>query len=158
MNTLLISAHRFWKRHEQVIRFLIAGGYNTVFGLSAFAGLYLLFSDTVHYLVIAIVANVLAITSAFFVYRYLVFKSSGPIVREYFKMYAVYAVSFSINLVLLAALVEVIALHPIAAQFVVVFVTVIISYFGHSRFTFHHADASEHADDSEQAPPDQQTK
>lgn len=136
MNTLTASAYRFWQRHERKIRFLIAGGFNTVFGLTTFTGLYLLFSDTIHYLAIAVIANLLAITCAFFIYRYLVFKSNGPIIKEYFKMYAVYAVSFSINIVLLAALVETINLHPIAGQVIVVFVTVIFSYFGHSRFTF----------------------
>ena len=136
MGNLTTQAMALIKRHEQLIRFLIAGGWNTVFGLSAFAGLYLLLEDTVHYLVVAVAANILAITNAFFVYRYLVFFSTGSLWKEYIKMYAVYAVSFAINLVVLAILVEVIDLHPIAAQFAIVLVTVIVSYFGHSRFTF----------------------
>ena len=49
--------------HNEVIRYLVAGGYNTVFGFLAFAGLYLLLEDFLHYLIIAVIyasAGVLA--------------------------------------------------------------------------------------------------
>ena len=122
--------------HRQVTTYLIAGGYNTVFGFLAFAGLYLLLEDQLHYLIIAGISWVIAITNSFLVYRYLVFKSTGNILIEYLKTYVVYGLSFVINIGLLTLLVEMLLLHPIVAQFFVIGTTVIVSYFGHSRFTF----------------------
>lgn len=123
-------------RHWVVIRYLIAGGYNTVFGFAVFSGLYLLLEHQVHYLFIAVVAQVIGITNSFLVYRYLVFKSRGNIIYEYLRIYVVYGVSFVLGILLLALLVEIAGLHPILAQFFIIIVTVIVSYFGHSRFTF----------------------
>lgn len=136
MKTAIGQLRELMVKHQQVIRFLIAGGYNTAFGLLVFSGLYLYFEDQFHYLIIAAVANVLAITNGFFVYRYFVFRSTGNMLLEYIKIYAVYGVSFAINLVVLMVLVEFVSFHPIAGQVVIVFVTTIVSYFGHSRFTF----------------------
>ncbi|MFT7220019.1 MAG: putative flippase GtrA [Candidatus Azotimanducaceae bacterium] len=136
MKTAIGHLRELMIKHEQIIRFLIAGGYNTVFGLAVFSGLYLYFEDQFHYLVIAAIANVLAITNGFFVYRYFVFRSTGNLLLEYIKIYAVYGVAFAINLVVLMLLVEFVSFHPIAGQVVIVFVTTIVSYFGHSRFTF----------------------
>lgn len=122
--------------HRQVTTYLIAGGYNTVFGFLVFAGLYLLLEDQLHYLIIAGISWIIAITNSFLVYRYLVFKSTGNILIEYLKIYVVYGLSVVLNIVLLTLLVELLHLHPIIAQFFLIGATVIISYFGHSRFTF----------------------
>ena len=123
-------------KHWVVIRYVIAGGYNTIFGFAVFSGLFLLFEHQLHYIFIAILTQVIAITNAFLVYRYLIFKSSGNIIHEYLKTYLVYAVSGVLSILLLALLVELAGLHPILGQFLVIVATVIVSYFGHSRFTF----------------------
>ena len=122
--------------HNEVVRYLVAGGYNTAFGFLAFAGLYLLLEDVLHYLGVAVISHVIAITNSFFVYRYFVFKSTGNILHEYLKIYVVYGVSFLLSIAMLALLVEFLDMHPIAAQFFVILVTVAVSYLGHSRFTF----------------------
>jgi len=132
--TLKLIIERLY--HNEIFRYLLAGGYNTIFGFLAFSGLYLLFAESLHYLLIATFSHVLAVTNAFLVYRYLVFKSTGNIWHEYLKVYVVYGVSFGLSLILLAMLVEILHLHPIMAQFFVILFTVIISYVGHSRFTF----------------------
>lgn len=127
---------RLFNEHLEVVKYLVAGGYNTAFGFGVFAGLYYLCAGYLHYLMIAVIAQVVAITNAFLVYRFLVFKSTGNILHEYVKVYLVYGASFLITLVLLALLVEILALHPVLAQFFVTVVTVVVSYLGHSRFTF----------------------
>ncbi|MBT4161168.1 MAG: GtrA family protein [Gammaproteobacteria bacterium] len=134
--SLKISILKIYHDHAEVIRYLIAGGYNTVFGFLAFAGLYLLLEPQLHYLVIAAIAQILAITNAFLVYRYFVFKSEGNLIHEYLKIYVVYGVTFVLSIVMLALLVELLGMHPIVAQFFIIVVTVIVSYFGNSRFTF----------------------
>ena len=135
-HSLISAAQAFLTEHRQVVTYLIAGGYNTLFGFLAFAGLYYLLEAQLHYLLIACISHVIAITNSFLVYRYLVFKSSGNIFIEYLKIYVVYGLSFALSIGMLALLVEVMHLHPVVAQFFVIGTTVIISYFGHSRFTF----------------------
>ena len=120
----------------QLIKFLIAGAYNTAFSLAVFAGLYFLLQDLIHYTLIAILTYFIAITNSFLIHRYLVFRSRGNIVHEYLKSYVVYAASFVVNFVLLVLLVELAGLHPILAQAFTIVATVIVSFIGNSRFVF----------------------
>jgi putative flippase GtrA len=131
-----VKPAEFIARHWLQIRYLIAGGYNTLFGFGFFSGLYLLLGEEVHYLLLAIISQVVAITNSFLVYRYFVFKSKGNIIHEYLRIYVVYGVSFVLGLTLLAIQVETLGVHPILANLFVIVITVIISYFGNSRFTF----------------------
>ncbi len=124
------------KRHQVVLRYLLAGGYNTVFGFAVFTGLYYLLIEHLHYLIIATLAQVIGITNSWLVYRVFVFRSKGNMVREYLKIYIVYGTSFFLGIALLALLVELAGMHPVAAQFLVILVTVVVSYLGNSRFTF----------------------
>ena len=123
-------------RHWTLIKYLIAGGYNTVFGFAVFTGLYFLLKSELHYLGIAIIAQVINITNSYAVYRFFVFKSRGRIIEEYFRIYIVYGISFILGIALLTLLVELAGLHPVLAQFFVIITTVIVSYIGNSRFTF----------------------
>ena len=119
-----------------MIKYLLAGGYNTIFGFAVFSGLYLLLENQVHYLIIAIISQIIAITNSFLIYRYFVFKSTGNIIYEYLRIYVVYGISFVLGLLMLALLVELAGLHPILANLLIIVTTVVISYLGNSRFTF----------------------
>ncbi|MCH7741928.1 MAG: GtrA family protein [Proteobacteria bacterium] len=123
-------------RHWTLIRYLIAGGYNTVFGFAVFTGLFFLLESDLHYLGIAILTQIISITNSYIVYRVFVFKSRGRIINEYFRIYIVYGISFILGIALLTLLVEFAGLHPVLAQFFVIIITVIVSYIGNRRFTF----------------------
>ncbi|MBF0382827.1 MAG: GtrA family protein [Magnetococcales bacterium] len=123
-------------RHGQFIRYLIGGAYNTLFGFVFFATIYYYFSDQVHYLILAIISNIAAITNSFVVYRLFVFKSKGNILKEYLKVYVVYGASFIISLIMMALMVELLHIHPVVTQGLILVVTVIISYLGHKNYTF----------------------
>ncbi len=125
---------------KQVVKFLLAGAYNTGFSMIVFAGLYLLLANLIHYTLIAVLTHIVAITNSFLIHRYFVFRSEGPIVKEYFRSYVVYAAAFIASMTMLVLLVEIAGLHPILAQFLTIVVTVAISYFGNSRFTFQQLD------------------
>ena len=136
LQPLIEKIKHYVRDNRQPIAYVIAGGYNTLFGFLAFAGLYLLLEHQLHYLIIASLSWILAVTNSFLVYRYWVFQSSGNLLLEYLKVYVVYGLSFFMGLALLFLLVEQFDLHPIAAQVIVIAITFVISYFGHSRFTF----------------------
>jgi putative flippase GtrA len=127
---------RFMSKHEQKIRYLIVGGWNTVFGYGVFAGLYFWLSNSVHYLFILSLSYIISITNAYIGYKLFVFKTRGNILREYFRFYVVYGTAFLVNLAVLPFLVEVGELNMYVAQAFVTFFTIIGSYIMHKNFSF----------------------
>ena len=123
-------------RHEEKLRFLIVGGWNTVLGYLLFVALFGLLGGVIHYAVILTLGYFVGITQAYFCYKFLVFKTKGNYLREYLRFYLVYASAFLINLALLPVSVEILGVSPIVSQGVIVLITVIISYVGHKNFSF----------------------
>ncbi len=121
---------------KRIGRFLITGVWNTVFGLLAYTLLYTWLHKEVHYLLIMIPANILAITNAYIGYKLFVFKTKGHILREYFRFYLVYGVSILMNFVIMFLMVDGLGVHPLISQFVGVAVTTACSYVGHRHFSF----------------------
>jgi putative flippase GtrA len=117
-------------------RYLLVGGFNTVVGY--FIGLGLLYglSPAVHVLVIGAIANVLAITVSFTTYKLYVFRTRGRWIEEYFRSYLVYGGMAVVGTLVLWILVDGLRLPMWLAQGLAVVLTVVISYLGHSRYTF----------------------
>lgn len=127
---------QFLTKHEQKIRYLIIGGWNTVFGYGVFAGLYFWLSGSVHYLLILSISYVLSITNAYIGYKIFVFRTKGNILKEYLRFYVVYGVSFLFNLATLPIFVEMLKFNMYAAQAVVTIITILGSYVLHKKFSF----------------------
>lgn len=124
---------------DRRVAFLIVGAVNTVVGFLWFA----FFEITVGrwlgeygYMVTLLLAHIAAVLCAFVLYRRFVFRVRGHVWLDLARFESVYLVSLGINAVLLPLLVEFAHLQPIVAQALIVFVTTIVSYFGHSRFSF----------------------
>ncbi len=127
---------QFISRHEEKVRYLVVGGWNTAFGYLLFIALYTLLHATVNYLAILIVSYVVSITNAYICYKFLVFRTKGNYLREYLRFYLVYGLAFLINLALLPVFVELLGINPVISQGVIVIFTVIISYVAHKNFSF----------------------
>jgi putative flippase GtrA len=127
---------QFISKHKQKIRYLIIGGWNTVFGYGVFAGLYFWLSGSVHYLLILSLSYIINITNAYVGYKLFVFRTKGNILREYFRFYLVYGVSFVVNLASLPFLLEILHLNMYVAQALITIITVIGSYVLHKNFSF----------------------
>lgn len=125
---------RLWD--DRRLRFLVVGGWNTVFGYGVFVGLYALLGGMLHYLAVAVLAHGCAVSAAFAAHRVLVFRSRGPWVWEFVRYNLSLAVGLVAGLVGLWALVSILGLHPIAAQAAVTVLVVALSYVLHSRFSF----------------------
>lgn len=135
-----ITIKELWTVHGRKIRYLAAGGWNTIFGYGSFVGLYhIAVALNLHYLVALTASQVLATTNAFMMYKHFVFKTQGDYLREYFRFSAVYWVLFLFNLVLLPILVNTAHIGPVLAQGIILPVTVVASYLVHSRFSFKRA-------------------
>lgn len=120
----------------QIVRYLLVGVWNTIFGAGIYALLYWFFGTRVHYLLLLIPANVLAITNAFLGYKYIVFKTCGNAWREYLRCYVVYGGMMVVNAILLYLLVTMIKLAPPVANVLCVITTTIATYFSHKHFSF----------------------
>lgn len=123
---------------NQKVRFLIVGGFNTVFGYGLFASFYrFVFSDVQFGYLISLVASyAAAITVAFFLYRRFVFPVADRLLRDFVAFLGVNAVAVAVNFALLPVLVEVFDVYPLVAQAAVVVCTTMISYFGHRDISF----------------------
>ena len=133
----MMDKHR--KHNEEIYRaarYLIVGGWNTLFGIGAYALLYEMLHAHVNYLVLVIPANILAITNAYICYKFFVFKSRDNYIREYLRCYAVYGGGIVLGFVLMYPLVGILGLHPILAQCLCVIISIGCSYVGHKHFTF----------------------
>ena len=123
----------------QVVRFLVTGGWNTLFSYAVFSGWYIFFSEKVHYMAILTVATVFGVTNAYICHKFFVFKTKGNYLREYLRFYAVYSVQIVINYVALPIFIK-LGVSAYLAQGLIIGVTTVGTYLGHKHFSFRTAD------------------
>ena len=146
----LFAAMRRVLPSGEVIRFLLVGGFNTVFSLALYSGLVILIGRASPRLGKPVVADIafvistpIAITVAFLCYKHFVFRTKGNYLKEWLKCFAVYSVSFPMGLVILPAATHLFQraplTHPYAPFLAGIVNSVIIacySYFAHKKFSF----------------------
>ncbi len=129
----------------QFVRYILVGGFNTLFGYFIFALLNWLFSSfsSYSYLYAAVPGNVIAITVAFLGYKWFVFRTRGNYFIEWIRCVGVYGSSMLIGLLGLAIFVPILRHHlhnPQLAPYLVgammTAVGVIISFLGHKNISF----------------------
>jgi putative flippase GtrA len=133
-----------FEKHSIKIRFVAVGLWNTVVGYSIFWLLESLFvriftARYVAYMSAMVIAQVLAVINAYVFHKYITFRSPArgmQIVGEFLRFSATYVVTFFLNLLLLPVFVELFHIEPkVAGAFVIICCTM-ISYIGHSKFSF----------------------
>lgn len=119
------------------IRFLLVGGWNTVFGIAVFTALWHLTRPIeLHYAWVAVLSNLIAVTAAYVAYRLFVFQTTGPVLVEYARFWASYAFIIGAQFAGLALCVSILHVQPVLANILVVGVSVLISWILHNHFTF----------------------
>ncbi len=137
----------------QFARYLVVGVWNTLFGYSTYALFTALLTPRLRfaYIYASVFSNLIAITVAYFGYKFFVFKTHGNTLVEWFRCILVYGSGMLPGLVLLPLLVE--GLHrafhlarsaPYIAGALVTGLTVIYSFFGHKHFSFRVPDDAAH--------------
>lgn len=124
---------------DQRVLFVLVGGANTVFSTALFAGLSWSLGPDVPSAVSLLIAWVISLVLVFNVYRHLVFRVSGHVLRDFLRFVGVNVVSFLINAGALTLLVEVAGLPAIPTQIAITFVVVVVNYVGHKYFSFRRA-------------------
>ena len=124
-------------------RYLVVGGVNTAIGYVLGVGLYLALSHRLHILAIGAIANVLAISFSFTTNKLFVFRTRGHWLPEYLRSYVVYGGMALLGTLLIWVLVDGLHVGIWVAQGLTMAITVVISYLGHSRYTFRPAQDTE---------------
>ena len=135
---------------EQLVRYLLVGAWNTLFGygcffLCAHLFLHLLASTpSIAAAVASVVSMTINITVSFFGYKLAVFRTKGNFLREYLRSFLVYIPSLILNGVAIGPLTTLLEQiqpsreHKSAyiAGAILAFITVVMSFFGHKHISF----------------------
>ena len=135
-------------RHKQLFelgRYLLVGGFNTVFGYGIFALLNWLFTGTgrYSYMYAIFLASIIGITISFLGYKWFVFRTHGNYLAEWIRCVGVYSTSMIMGLVgmpILVPLLQRVLSHPERASYlggaIMTGITVIFGFFGHKNVSF----------------------
>ncbi|WP_445443580.1 GtrA family protein [Clavibacter sp. km1a] len=131
---------------DERVAFLLVGGFNTAFAFLLFAGLAATAGAALDAagqpvlgsLVPLAGSYAVAVLVAFVLYRHLVFRVRGHVLRDLARFVSVYVVSISLNAVSLPLLVAV-GVPRLVAQALIVVAITLISYVGHRWFSFRRA-------------------
>jgi putative flippase GtrA len=128
-----------------LVRYLIVGACNTVFGYGCFALFTLLLTPLLAYgyVVASLLANVFSITFAFLGYKWFVFRTKGNYLKEWIRCVGVYTGSMILSAAALPFVVGIIRRQtsynrsaPYIAGAVVLVFSVLFSFFGHRHISF----------------------
>ena len=144
MKRLYLWAEKIWFRLPQKLRFLLVGGFNTVFSYFVLNGLNFLFTlyfyDILSKIAIAnialIVQYVLTINLSFATMRYYVFQSQGKWVHEWLKAWSVYIFIYLINAPTLTFMMKVLGWNTWLAQGVYLIFSTIAIFLLHKYYSF----------------------
>ncbi len=125
----------YFRRREQLL-YLVVGGWNTLFGYAVWALMQYLLGDYLNYLVIVVLSWPIAVLNAYVGYRYIVFRSRGPVLRELPRFSLVYVATLVVNLALLPVALRVLPFSIYVVQALFTVVVVVCSYLGHKYFSF----------------------
>lgn len=135
----------------EVIRFLLVGGFNTVFSLALYSGFVILLGRMMPNSgkpliadIASIISQPISITVAFLCYKHFVFRTKGNYLKEWLRCFAVYSISFPAGLLILPLATKFFLMFktlppnapPILAGIVNSVIIACYSYFAHKKFSF----------------------
>ena len=136
-------AENIWFKLPQKVRFLLVGGFNTVFAYGVFFLLYWLFEKfNIWQLDKIIISNAalimqycISINVSFITMRYYVFQSHGNWKAELIKAWSVYISLLLINAPTISFLIW-LGFHPLVAQALYLTFSTITTFFLHKYYSF----------------------
>ena len=143
MIRLYLWAEKIWFRLPQKVRFLLVGGFNTVFAylvlnlLNVLFGLLLKdFSPITVANIALVVQYAITINVSFITMRYYVFQSHGNWHKEWLKAWSVYIFLYLINAPILTFMMTVLGWSTWLAQGVYLIFSTIITFILHKYYSF----------------------
>ena len=121
---------------SQEIRYILVGGWNTLFSLCLFIFAYTRLQDLLHYIIVAVICHIFSVMQSFITFKYFVFQTKGNFLLEYIKINMSYIGVLLCNLLLLYIFCDIYNLDPRLASVINAFIMAFFSYFLHKIFTF----------------------
>jgi len=129
----------------QFLRYVLVGGWNTVFGYGLFALLTAILDPRIPhgYVVAILLSNLISISVAFLGYKWFVFKTKGNYLREWLRCITVYSGGVLMSTILLPILVYLLR-HgtrldrsaPYVGGAILMVFNVLYNFLGHKHFSF----------------------
>jgi putative flippase GtrA len=129
----------------QFLRYLLVGGWNTLFGYGCFAVLTALLDKRIRYgyVFASILANLIAITVSYFGYKCFVFRTKGNYLREWTRCLTVYGGSMAVSVIMLPVFVFILrkatpinAAAPYAAGALIMALSIVYTFLAHKNYSF----------------------
>lgn len=134
---------RIWFKQPQKLRFLLVGGFNTVFAYFLLNFLNILFSSLWTEKSEVFIANValliqyiITINVSFITMRYYVFQSHEKILKEWLKAWSVYISIYLINAPVLTFFISYLNLSVWLAQGIYLILSTILTFVLHKYYSF----------------------
>lgn len=147
---LYLWAEKLWFSFPEKLRFLLVGGFNTVFAWSVLAGLDWCFNQinaaagwNFSEISVAnaalVVQYIITINFSFITMRYYVFRSHGNIYKEWVKAWSVYIFIYLINAPSMSFLMWAFGLAAWQAQGIYLIFSTIVTFILHKYYSFRQA-------------------
>ncbi len=127
---------QIWFLLNEKIRFLLVGGYNTLFAYGLFCIAELILSNKFSYLIVLCIVHFISVINSFFSLRVFVFQSRGSFFLEYLRVNLVYLLYLLLNAMMLYILKSVLGINLFVAQFICIIILSVLFYFIHKFFSF----------------------
>jgi putative flippase GtrA len=127
---------------NQRARYLIGGVFNTAVNYVLGALIYQTLLPLLNFVVVGLVVTIVSISISFTTYKFFVFRTKGRWWIEYMRAYVVYGSAAIPNIGFMWVLLNWAHVNVWLAQALVTMVSIVISYIGHTAFTFRQSPAS----------------
>jgi len=121
---------------DRRVRYVLAGGTGAVTYYAIFSAGWLLLSQRVSYLVMAIIANFLTAVLTYPIYRLVVFGAVGSWITGFLRFYVTALWALAYALVGLPLLVEIAHLHVLVSLAIIIVTAPLINYQIHRLWAF----------------------
>jgi putative flippase GtrA len=138
---------------DERVRYLLVGGWNTVFGYGLFLALLAILGKPVHslatsslplaaligfnyYVAISWIGWIVAVPQSTITMKYLAFRSQGKLLPQIGRAFFVYLPAQGLGSAILWVTVQLLHFSPPVGGLITIATTTIFSYFGHKYFTF----------------------
>lgn len=118
------------KKYEQIIKYVIVGGFTTCVSLLSYYLLTLVLDpkNPVYLQIANIMSWVLAVTFAYFANRMIIFKSNNNKIKEASKFYLSRVSTLLIDMFIMFLLVTIIGINDRISKIIVQFIVLVLNY------------------------------
>ncbi len=141
---LYLIVFRFWMRFPEKIRFLLVGGYNTVFSYLLYVSFLYLFTTCLSAYITEAVAPQVALflsfalssINSYLTQKFYVFNTRGHYMTEYVRCLGSWGINYLLNMFLLWLFTTILAVNPYLAQLIIAIILTVTSYVLLKYFAF----------------------